>query len=88
MRDAVIDAIAAGTPRGLLPKEGIRAQFVIEVLRGQVRDSTWQAVTHLSGDSGAVDAALMTSYYEMNSRLNKALTWVPTSQHGLSFGSR
>ncbi len=50
----------------------------IEVLRGQVRDST----------SGAVDAALMTCYYEMNSRLNKVLTWVPTSQHGLSFGSR
>jgi len=76
VRDAVIDAIdaiAAGTaPRGLLPKEGIWAQFAIEVLRGQVRDSTWQAVTHLSGDAGAVDVALMTCYYEMISRLNKA----------------
>ena len=73
VRDAVIDAIAAGTaPRGLLPKEGIWAQFAIEVLRGQVRDSTWQAVNHLSGDSGAVDVALTTCYYEMISRLNKA----------------
>ena len=34
VRDAVIDAIAAGTaPRGLLPKEGIWVQFAIEVLR-------------------------------------------------------
>jgi len=73
VRDAVIDAIAAGTaPRGLLPKEGIWAQFAIEVLRGQVRDSTWQAVNHLSGDAGAVDVALTTCYYEMISRLNKA----------------
>lgn len=33
VRDAVIDAIAADTaPRGLLPKEGIWAQFAIEVL--------------------------------------------------------
>ena len=73
VRDAVIDAIAAGTaPRGLLPKEGIWAQFAIEVLRGQVRDSTWQAVTHLSGDVGAVDLAFTTSHYEMMVRLNQA----------------
>ncbi len=73
VRDAVIDAIAAGTaPRGLLPKEGIWAQFAIEVLRGQVRDSTWQAVTHLSGDSGAVDVAFTPTYYEMMVRLNQA----------------
>ena len=73
VRDAVIDAIAAGTaPRGLLPKEGIWAQFAIEVLRGQVRDSTWQAVTHLSGDNGAVEVAFTACYYEMISRLNKA----------------
>ncbi len=73
VRDAVIDAIAAGTaPRGFLPKEGIWAQFAIEVLRGQVRDSTWQAVTHLSGDVGAVDLAFTTSHYEMMVRLNQA----------------
>ena len=73
VRDAVIDAIAAGTaPRGLLPKEGIWVQFAIEVLRGQVRDSTWQAVTHLSGDAGAVDVGFTACYYEMISRLNKA----------------
>ena len=77
VRDAVIDAIAAGTaPRGLLPKEGIWAQFAIEVLRSQVRDSTWQAVTHLAGDAGAVDVAFTTCYYEMISRLNKAFDLV------------
>lgn len=74
IRDAVIDAIAAGTaPRGLLPREGIWAQFTMEVLRNQVRDSTWQAVTHLSGESGAVNVAFMACYYEMLVRLNQAL---------------
>ena len=73
VRDVVIDAISAGTaPRGLLPKEGIWAQFAVEVLRGQVRDSTWQAVTHLAGDVGAVDLAFTASYYEMVVRLNQA----------------
>ena len=69
--DAVIDGIAAGTaPRGLLPKDGIWVQFALEVLRGQPRDSTWQAVTHLAGDSGAEFLALTTCYYEMMTRLN------------------
>jgi hypothetical protein len=74
IRDAVISAIAAGTaPRGLLPKEGIWAQFAIEVLRNQVRDSTWQAVCHLAGESGAVDLAIVACYYQMMARLNQAL---------------
>ena len=78
VRDAVIDAIAAGTaPRGLLPKEGIWAQFAIEVLRGQVRDSTWQAVTHLAGDVGAVNIAFTACYYEMLARLNMAFDLGP-----------
>ena len=73
VRDVVIDAISAGTaPRGLLPKEGIWAQFAIEVLRNQVRDSTWQAVTHLAGDVGAIDLAFTASYYEMMVRLSQA----------------
>ena len=74
VRAAVIDAIAAGTaPRGLLPKEGIWAQFAIEVLRNQVRDSTWQAVSHLVGESGVVNLAIAVGYYEMMARLNHAL---------------
>jgi hypothetical protein len=74
VRAAVIDAIAAGTaPRGLLPKEGIWAQFAIEVLRNQVRDSTWQAVSHLIGESGVVNLAIGVGYYEMMARLNHAL---------------
>jgi len=74
VRDAVIDAISAGTaPRRLLPKEGIWPQFAIEVLRNQVRDSTWQAVTHLVGDSGAVILASAVCYYEMMARLNQVL---------------
>ncbi len=73
VRDTVIDAIAAGTaPRGLLPKEGIWVHFTIEVLRNQVRDSTWQAVTHLVGDSGVVNLALAVCYYEKMARLNHA----------------
>lgn len=71
--DAVIDAIAAGTaPRGLLPKEGIWVQFALEVIRNQMRDSTWQAVTHLVGDSGAVSLAFTACYYEMMTRLNSS----------------
>lgn len=71
--DAVIDGIAAGTaPRGLLPKDGIWVQFTLEVLRGQTRDSTWQAVTHLAGESGAMFLALTACYYEMMARLNTA----------------
>jgi hypothetical protein len=67
----VIDGIAAGTaPRGLLPKEGIWVHFTLEVLRNQVRDSTWQAVTHLVGDEGAVSLAFTACYYEMLVRLN------------------
>jgi 4-carboxymuconolactone decarboxylase len=74
VRDTVIDAIAAGTaPRGLLPKEGIWAQFAIEVLRDQVRDSTWQAVCHLAGEPGAVNLAAAACYYHMMARLNQAL---------------
>ncbi|MDA0733481.1 MAG: hypothetical protein O2909_00210 [Chloroflexi bacterium] len=74
IRDAVIQAIAAGkAPRGLLPKEGIWAQFTIEVLRNQVRDSTWQAVCHLLGESGAVNLATAVCYYQMMARLNQAL---------------
>ena len=72
--DAVIDGIAAGTaPRGLLPKEGIWVHFAIEILRGQLRDSTWQAVTHLVGDTGAINLALTACYYEMMARLNSTL---------------
>lgn len=71
--NAVIDAIAAGTaPRGLLPKEGIWIQFALEVLRNQMRDSTWQAVTHLVGDSGAVSLAFTACYYDMMTRLNSS----------------
>lgn len=74
IRDAVIDAINSGrAPRGLLPKEGIWAQFAIEVLRNQVRDSTWQAVTHLIGESGAINLATAVCYYQMMARLNQAL---------------
>jgi hypothetical protein len=73
VRDTVIDAIAAGTaPRGLLPKEGIWALFTMEVLRNQVRDSTWQVITHLVGDSGVINLALTVCYYEMMARLNDA----------------
>jgi len=69
--DTVIDAIAAGTaPRGLLPKEGIWAHFAKEVLSNQVRDSTWQAITHLVGDTGAINLAITVCYYEMMARLN------------------
>ena len=71
--DAVIDGIAAGTaPRGLLPKEGIWVQFALEVIRNQMRDSTWQSVTHLVGDSGAVSLAFTACYYEMMIRLNSS----------------
>ncbi len=71
VRDTVIDAIAAGTaPRGLLPKEGIWAHFAKEVLSNQVRDSTWQAITHLVGDTGAINLAITVCYYEMMARLN------------------
>ena len=72
VNNAVIEAIDAGTaPRGLLPKDGIWVHFALEVLRGEVRDATWQAVTHLVGDSGAIDLALTACYYEMMVRLNR-----------------
>ena len=48
-------------------------QFALEVLRDETRDSTWQAVTHLVGDAGAVLAASMTCYYDMMARLNGVL---------------
>ena len=70
--DAVIDGIAAGTaPRRLLPKEGIWIQFTLEVIRDQMRDSTWEATTHLVGDSGAARLAFIACYYEMMARLNR-----------------
>ncbi|PKB72245.1 MAG: hypothetical protein BZY87_01125 [SAR202 cluster bacterium Io17-Chloro-G6] len=70
--EAVIDGIAAGTgPRGLLPKEGIWVHFALEVVRDQMRDSTWQAVTHLVGDEGAVGLAFTACYYDMMARLNR-----------------
>lgn len=72
--DAVRDGIANGTaPRGLLPKEGIWVHFAQEVVRDQMRDSTWQAVTHLVGDDGAVALAFTVCYYEMMVRLNRTL---------------
>ena len=71
VRETVIDAIYAGTaPRGLLPKEGIWAHFPKEILGSQVRDSTWQAITHLIGDEGAITLAVLVCYYEMMCRLN------------------
>ena len=71
VRDAVIDAIASGTaPRGLLPKEGIWAHFSKEILSNQVKDATWQAITHLVGDDGAIALAALVCYYEMMCRLN------------------
>lgn len=70
---AVVDAIRAGTaPRGLLPKEGIWVHFALEVVRNQVRDTTWQAVTHLVGDDGAMNLAFCACYYDMMARLNSA----------------
>ena len=71
VNNAVIDGIAAGTaPRGLLPKDGIWVHFTLEVLRNQMRDSTWQAVTHLVGEAEAINLALMACYYELMVRLN------------------
>ena len=70
--DAVIDGIAAGTgPRGLLRKEGIWVHFAQEVLRDKMRDSTWQATTHLVGDDGAVALSFTACYYDMMARLNR-----------------
>ena len=70
--DVVIDGIAAGTaPRRLLPKEAIWVHFALEVVRDQMHDSTWQAVTHLVGDEGAVGLAFTACYYEMMARLNR-----------------
>ena len=70
--DAVIDGITAGTgPRGLLPKEGIWVHFAQEVLRDKMRDSTWQATTHLVGDEGAVALSFTACYYDMMARLNR-----------------
>ena len=70
--DAVIDGIAAGTgPRGLLPKEGIWVHFAQEALRDKMRDSTWQATTHLVGDEGAVALSFTACYYDMMARLNR-----------------
>ena len=70
--NAVIEGIAAGTaPRGLLPKEGIWVHFAKEVLQDEIRDSTWQATTHLAGDEGAAALAFTTCYYDMMSRLNR-----------------
>lgn len=69
--NAVIDGISSGTaPRGLLPKDAIWVHFALEVLQNQVRDSTWQAVTHLVGDAGAVSLAFTACYFEMMVRLN------------------
>jgi hypothetical protein len=80
--DAVIDGIANGTaPRRLLPKEGIWVHFALEVVRDQMRDSTWQAVTHLVGDDGAVALAFTVCYYEMMARLNRTLTSDASSSH-------
>ncbi len=74
VNNAVIEGIAAGTaPRGLLPKEGIWVHFTLEILRNKMRDSTWQAVTHLVGEAGAIVLALMACYYEMMVRLNSTL---------------
>mgnify|MGYP002869001104 CR=1 FL=1 len=71
--DAVINGIAAGSEaRGLLPKEGIWVQFTLEVIRNQMRDSTWRAVTHLIGDAGAISVAMAACYYEMMCRLNSS----------------
>ena len=71
VRETVIDAIYAGTaPRGLLPKEGIWAHFSKEILGSQVRDSTWQAITHLVGNEGAITLSVLVCYYEMMCRLN------------------
>ena len=71
VNNAVIDGIAAGTaPRGLLPKDGIWVHFALEVLRNQMRDSTWQAVTHLVGEAVAINLALTACYYELMARLN------------------
>ena len=73
VNEAVIDGIAAGTaPRRLLPKDGIWVQYALEVLRNEVRDSTWAAVTHLVGDTGAIALAVATTYYEMMVRMNSA----------------
>jgi hypothetical protein len=74
VRAAVIYTIAAGAaPRGLLSKEGIWAPFTMGGLRSQVRDTTWQAVSQLVGESGVVNLAIAVGCYEMMARLNHAL---------------
>ena len=70
--EPVIAGIAGGTaPRGLLPKDGIWVQFTLDVLRGSMEDSTWQATTHLVGDQGAVGLAFTACYFDMITRLNR-----------------
>ena len=73
VNEAVIQGIADGTaPRRLLPKDGIWVQFAREVLRGQVRNPTWSAVTHLAGETGAISLAATACYYEMMAKLSGA----------------
>ena len=68
----VLDGLGKGTgPRGLLPKDGIWIQFTLDVLRGSMKDSIWQATTHLVGDEGAVGLAFTACYFDMITRLNK-----------------
>ena len=70
--DPVLDGLGKGTgPRGLLPKDGIWIQFTLDVLRGSMKDSIWQATTHLVGDEGAVALAFTACYFDMITRLNK-----------------
>ena len=70
--DPVLDGLGKGTgPRGLLPKDGIWIQFTLDVLRGSMKDSIWQATTHLVGDEGAVGLAFTACYFDMIVRLNK-----------------
>jgi hypothetical protein len=70
--DPVLDGLGKGTgPRGLLPKDGIWIQFTLDVLRGSMKDSIWQATTHLVGDEGAVALAFTACYFDMIARLNE-----------------
>ena len=63
----MVEAIGAGgSPRRLLPKEGVFIQFTQEILEDKrVRDATYSAVEHLLGRTAAVDLIMTIGYYAM-----------------------
>ncbi|MBI3743494.1 MAG: carboxymuconolactone decarboxylase family protein [Chloroflexi bacterium] len=65
VRESVIESIRTRKQKGMIPQESVFVDYARQVIGNRVNDATFQAVEHLVGQRGAVEATLLASFYAL-----------------------